>query len=62
MKIPNPKNPGQMIDKPRAVVDIRGLNRISVMDSYQILLQADLFAELRGTRYISTMDATSFFY
>jgi len=61
-KVPDPKTPRQVVDKPRAVVDIRSLNRISVIDSYQIPLQADLFSELRGARYISTIDATSFFY
>jgi len=60
--VPDPERPGETIRKPRAVVDIRGLNRISVPDSYQIPLQEDIFAELRGARYISTMDAVSFFY
>ena len=60
-KVVEPKS-GEEVDKPRAVVDIRGLNKIAVPDSYQVPLQADLFANLRGARFISTMDALSFFY
>ena len=61
-KVPDPKNPGAQIDKGHAVVDLRGTNKILLPDSYQIPLQSDLFASLRSTRYISTMDALSFFY
>ena len=60
-KVPDPKT-GAEIDKPRAVVDIRGLNKNVIPDSYQVPLQEDLFVGLRGARYISTMDALSFFY
>jgi hypothetical protein len=48
--------------KARAVVDIRGLNKITVPDSYQIPLQSDLFSRLLGCQYITTVDCLSFFY
>ena len=49
-------------DKGRAVVDIRGLNKISTKDSYPVPLQADIIAAVRDCEYISTVDAVSFFY
>ena len=48
--------------KSRVVVDIRGLNQISVTDSYPLPLQSDIIAAVRGSRYISTLDCTGFFY
>ena len=48
--------------KGRVVVDIRGLNNITEMDSYPIPLQSDITAAVQGCRYISTTDAASFFY
>ena len=48
--------------KDRVVVDIRALNRITMPDSYPVLLQADILALLRGKLFISTVDAASFFY
>lgn len=43
-----PAPDGKMEEKPRGVVDIRGLNKMSIPDSYQIPLQSDLFAGLIG--------------
>ena len=61
-KVLDPKNLGAQIDKGRAVVDLRSANKISLPDSYQIPLQSDLFTSLYSARYISTIDALSFFY
>ena len=48
--------------KGRAVVDIRGLNKVSAKDSYPVPLQADILSAIRGAKYITTIDAVSFFY
>lgn len=48
--------------KGRPVVDIRGLNKLAVKDSYPVPLQADIISECRDCNYISTVDAVSFFY
>lgn len=53
---------GKLVQKGRAVVDIRGLNKIVVKDSYPVPLQADLIASLCDCRYLTTVDAVSFFY
>ena len=43
-------------------VDIRGLDKTSDRDSYQIPLQSDLFPSLLGYAYITNMDCMSFCY
>ena len=48
--------------KGRVVVDIRGLNRITITDSYPMPLQTDITAAVADCPYISTMDATSYFH
>ena len=53
---------GQLIRKGRAVVDIRGLNKITVTDAYPIPNQADIIAAVAGCNYITVIDALSFFY
>jgi len=53
------KNP---IRKGRVVVDIRGLNKITEVDSYPIPLQGDIISAVRGAQYISTVDCTGFFH
>nr|OMP83046.1 Retrovirus-related Pol polyprotein from transposon gypsy [Diplodia seriata] len=53
---------GQWAEKPRVVVDIRGLNRITQKDSYPLPVQEDIISAVRGARYITVVDATAFFY
>jgi len=48
--------------KGRVVVDIRGLNKVTVHDSYPMPLQTDITSAVAGCKYISVNDATSFFY
>jgi len=48
--------------KGRVVVDIRGLNKVTVPDSYPMPLQSDIAAAVAGCKYISVNDATSFFH
>lgn len=57
----------QTPDKPperkgRVVVDIRGLNKISMFDAYPMTQQSDLLSAVIGCPYISVMDAASFFH
>lgn len=53
---------GEIKDVGRAVVDICPLNKVSVKDSYPIPRQEDIIAKVRGKKFISVMDAASFFY
>ncbi|KAJ9405571.1 hypothetical protein DTO045G8_6601 [Paecilomyces variotii] len=53
---------GKIIKKPRVVVDIRGLNKITEPDIYPIPLQDHILAFVAGKPYISTFDATRFFH
>ena len=53
---------GQIYRKGRAVVDIRGLNMITLPDSYPLPLQGEIISSVRGCYYITTVDAASFFY
>lgn len=48
--------------KGRAVVDIRGLNDLIVLDVYLVSLQSEVIARLAGCTHIVVMDAMSFFY
>ena len=48
--------------KGRVVVDIRGLNKATIPDTYPMPLQADVTALVAGCPYISVFDAASFFY
>ena len=48
--------------KGRVVVDIRGLNRITMTDSYPMPLQTDVTSAVAGCQYITTVDMASFFY
>ena len=48
--------------KGRVVVDIRALNKITMPDSYPVPLQSEILALIRGAKYISVIDAASFFY
>ena len=44
------------------MVDIRGLNKIAEDDCYPMPLQIDITSAVAGARFITTVDATSFFY
>ena len=48
--------------KGRVVVDIRGLNKITELDSYPMPLQTEIINTVAGYRYISTVDATGYFH
>ncbi|KAJ5381114.1 uncharacterized protein N7496_003542 [Penicillium cataractarum] len=48
--------------KPRVVVDFRGLNRISLRDSYPLPRQEDIISFTQGATHISVFDALAFFY
>ena len=48
--------------KGRAVVDIRGLNTITLPDIYALLLQVELISAVKGCKYITVIDIASFFY
>lgn len=51
-------------DEPRSrvVADLRPVNKWSIPDNYPLPLQADVIESCNGKRYISVMDATSFFF
>lgn len=48
--------------KGRAVVDIRGLNKVATTDAYPIPLQSDIIQKVAGAKLISVVNCASFFY
>jgi hypothetical protein len=48
--------------KPRPVIDLRPLNRVTVNDAYPMPLHEDIIRALRGKSCISVVDGASFFY
>ena len=48
--------------KGRVVIDLRTLNRITVPNNYPLPLQSEIIAILRGKKFITTINTTSFFY
>ena len=50
------------IRKGRVVVDIRGLNKASEIDVYPAPTQDDIIQMCHGAKYITVLDAKSFFY
>ena len=46
--------------KGRVVVDIRGLNKLAVSDSYSLPLQGDIISAVAGFSYISVIDAVGY--
>lgn len=48
--------------KGRAVVDIRKLNNLVLPDSYPLLLQSEIIANIQGYTNLAVLDAASFFY
>ena len=46
----------------RVVVNVRGLNQLTVSDAYSLLLQSNIIAAVRDCFYISVIDCASFFY
>jgi hypothetical protein len=51
-----------LIRKGRAVIDICGLNRAAITDTYPIPLQSDIISDILAYKYISIVDGTDFFY
>ncbi|PFH55169.1 hypothetical protein XA68_10520 [Ophiocordyceps unilateralis] len=49
-------------DKPRVVVDLRALNSVAIPDAYPMPIPAEMVHKLAGKRYISAVDARSFFH
>ncbi|QIX00238.1 hypothetical protein AMS68_005755 [Peltaster fructicola] len=50
------------VRKGRVVVDVRGLNKITIPDSYPLPLQTDITSAVAGCSYLSTVDCTKFFH
>ncbi|KAJ6126071.1 hypothetical protein N7471_010564 [Penicillium samsonianum] len=50
------------IEKTRPVVGIRGLNKASQLDIYPMRTQDEIVRMCQGARFISVLDAKSFFY
>ena len=50
------------IKKRRTVVSIRALNKITLLDAYPMLSQADILADLQETMHILTVNYLAFFY
>lgn len=48
--------------KNRAVVDIQRLNKLVLSDSYSLLLQLEIIANVQGYTNLAILDAASFFY
>lgn len=48
--------------KNRAVVDIQKLNKLVLPDSYPLLLQLEIIANVQGCTNLVVLDAASFFY
>ena len=48
--------------KGRPVIDIRGLNAVTLPDVYPLPLQSDLISAVKDCGYISVVDCASFFY
>jgi hypothetical protein len=49
------------VTKGRVVVNLRPLNKIAIPDNYPLPLQAQVIAALRSKRYLTIVNATSFF-
>ena len=50
------------VRKRRAIVNIRGLNKLLLSNAYSLSLQSDIISDLQECSHISVLDATSFFY
>ncbi|KAI1002218.1 hypothetical protein K3495_g5988 [Podosphaera aphanis] len=48
--------------KGRVVTDIRGLNALTLTDIYQLPLQSEILALAQGSKYITVVDGSSFFF
>ena len=48
--------------KDRVVIDIQELNKMALANAYSIPLQTQVIALVAGSKYISMVDATVFFY
>ena len=54
--------PGREEPVGRVVVDVRELNDITIPDAYPMPSQEDILQRIMGCKYITVVDATSFFY
>lgn len=52
----------KMIRKGRVVVDIRGLNKVTITDAYPLPLQHNIIKALANYLFITTVNAASFFH
>lgn len=50
------------MQKGRVVIDIWALNKVTMFDTYLVLMQADILTAVQGFKYIFTVDCSSFFY
>lgn len=48
--------------KGRVVVDIRGLNNLTIPDAYPLPLQSDIIFAVRDCSFITIIDCVSFYY
>ena len=48
--------------KGRVIIDLRTLNRITIPNNYPLPLQLEIIATLYSKKFITTINATSFFY
>ena len=53
---------GKVTRKGRVVVDLRTLNKLTEPDLYPVQQQEDMLMRISGKKYLSAMDAASFFY
>ena len=53
---------GKPVRKGRVVVDIRGLNKITIKDAYPLPNMSDIIAAVSGCEYITVVDAQAFFH
>ena len=48
--------------KKRMIINIRALNKIIILNVYLVFSQADILIAIKNIKFISTIDAASFFY
>ena len=48
--------------KDYVIINIRTLNRITILNAYSMSSQEDIFAAIKNIKFIFTIDAASFFY
>ena len=48
--------------KDRVIVNIRALNKITILNVYSMSSQADILIAIKNIKFIFTIDAVNFFY